>query len=76
MINQARTPASVGDNDEVTVANEELMPDAFLFIYLFFFVSGLHNLSFGLEIAKIAWIPVFWRPKVFCDVKQNDSDCQ
>lgn len=29
MINQARTPASVGDNDKVMVANEELMPDVF-----------------------------------------------
>lgn len=33
MINQARTPASVGDNDKVMGANEELMPDAFLFIF-------------------------------------------
>lgn len=54
MINQARTPVSVGDNDKVTVANEELIPDVFVYL----FVSSVDYITSvlrrGLEIAKIA----------------------
>lgn len=36
MINQARTPALVGDNDKVMVANEKLMPNEKLMCFVFF----------------------------------------